>query len=77
MTYQEEENSHVEKILNGFGISVRDEEAGKYRSVNEVMIDVGMCLKKIRESGDEKFYQRTKDTILLSLLGKRYRYECS
>jgi hypothetical protein len=75
MTYQEEENQHVEQILNGFGIHTRDEDTGLYLSVNEVMVSIGKMLKQIRETNDEKYYQIAKESILLALLGHRYRNE--
>ena len=77
MTYQEEENLKVETTLNGFGIQTRDKTTGQYRSVNEVMMDIGGYLKEKRKIGNGKSYQTVKETIMLTLLGRRYRYECS
>ena len=75
MTSQEEEILHVEKVLNGFGIHIRDETTGTYLSIDKVMISIGKTLKQISENNDDKYYQIVKESILLALLGHRYRNE--
>jgi len=75
MTYQEEENNHVEEVLHGYGIHTRNEETDEYLSVNEVMINVCRTLREIKETQEPKQYQIAKEFIMLALVGHRYRYD--
>lgn len=76
-SFQEDENIHVEHILNSFGIHTRNDDTGEYLAVNEVMISVAKTLRSIKENNDDKYYQISKETIMNALLGVRYRYELS
>ncbi|MDD2470167.1 MAG: hypothetical protein PHI22_04495 [Bacilli bacterium] len=71
---RELEIENVSKCLNNIGINMVDEK-GSFRPFNEVMIDLGEKLRRMRYVMKKKEFELTKSYILNTICGVRYRNE--
>lgn len=72
--YNDEKTKHTENILHVYGINIRDSSL-QFRPFHEVIHDLGVKLKEMRASMDEKEFERQKTYILSVICGERYRNE--
>ena len=69
---RETEINGVEKVLKNLGFQMCEPD-GTYRPFNEVMIDLGEAIKKLRETSNEKQFEIMRDHIYNTIIGARYK----
>ena len=66
--------AELEKEFAKLGILIKNED-GTYKFVEEIMQDICLALRKIRQNESEQDYKIKKDYILNLLVGERLKNE--
>ena len=61
--------------LAKLGIPIKNEEDGTYRFVGEVIKDICLALRKIRQNDTPENYEKQKNYILTLLVGEQLKNE--
>lgn len=75
LSIQNEDLTFVDEILQKLlGVSMYDCKGG-YRPTPVVLRDIALALRNIRSISEKESYEVIKESVILALLGRRFRYE--